>query len=60
MPEEEVNPIAVSINSIVGFTNPKTLKLVGKIGEGEVVVMVDPGALIISFPSWQLRNYKFQ
>lgn len=43
-PEKEVCPITVSMNSIVGFTNPKTLKLVGTIGKGEVVVMVDPGA----------------
>lgn len=37
-------PTTLSINSIVGLTNPKTLKLVGQIGGGEVVVMVDPGA----------------
>lgn len=44
LPETEVSPITVSMNSIVGLTNPKTLKLVGTIGDGEVVVMVDPGA----------------
>lgn len=32
------------INSIVGITNPKTMKLLGRIGDGEVVLMVDPGA----------------
>lgn len=42
--EEEEIPATVSINSIVGLTNPKTMKLIGKIGKREVVVMVDPGA----------------
>ncbi|XP_056699529.1 uncharacterized protein [Spinacia oleracea] len=41
--EAEV-PTTLSINSIVGITNPKTLKLVGYIGDGEVIVMVDSGA----------------
>ncbi|XP_056686977.1 uncharacterized protein [Spinacia oleracea] len=44
MPPEEESPAVLSINSIVGFTNPKTLKMVGLINDNEVVVMVDPGA----------------
>lgn len=34
----------VSLNSVVGLTSPKTMKLIGKIGDQEVIVMVDPGA----------------
>lgn len=44
MPEQTEIPTTVSMNSIVGITNPKTLKLVERIQGGEVVVMVDPGA----------------
>ena len=41
---EEVGPIGISLNSIVGITNPKTMKLLGKIGLNELIVMIDPGA----------------
>lgn len=34
----------VSLNSVIGLSNPKTMKLRGLIGSHEVVVMVDPGA----------------
>lgn len=34
----------VSLNSVIGLTSPKTMKLMGKIGERKVVVMIDPGA----------------
>lgn len=44
MLEEEETPMTVSINSIVGLTNLQTLKLLGHIGEGEVIVMIDSGA----------------
>lgn len=44
IPEEEEIPTTVSMNSIVGLSNPRTMKLIGTIGGGEVVVMVDPGA----------------
>lgn len=40
---EEVNT-EVSLNSVIGLSNPKTMKLRGLIGNSEVVVMVDPGA----------------
>lgn len=40
----ETSAAEVSLNSMVGLTTPKTMKLVGKIGEQEVIVMVDPGA----------------
>lgn len=34
----------VSLNSVVGLTSPKTMKMAGKIGDQEVIVMIDPGA----------------
>ena len=42
--EEEADPIGISLNSIVGTTNPKTLKLLGRIGTNDLIVMIDPGA----------------
>lgn len=42
-PVEEM-PVKVSLNSIIGLTNPKTMKLKGLIGHEEVVVLIDPGA----------------
>lgn len=47
--ESLLSPIAevhseISLNSVVGLSNPKTMKLKGLIGEKEVVVMIDPGA----------------
>ncbi|XP_074346704.1 uncharacterized protein LOC141685510 [Apium graveolens] len=42
-PTEEVTT-EVSLNSVIGLTNPKTMKLKGSIGEYEVVVLIDPGA----------------
>ena len=43
-PEEFPPPLEVSLNSVVGITNPKTMKLRGVINGAQVVVMVDPGA----------------
>lgn len=41
----ELNQVVeVSLNSVVGLTTPKTMKLKGLIGEQEVVVLIDPGA----------------
>lgn len=34
----------VSLNSVIGLSNPKTMKLKGLIEGNEVVVMIDPGA----------------
>lgn len=34
----------ISLNSVMGLTSPRTMKLMGKIGNQKVVVMVDPGA----------------
>ncbi|XP_056686201.1 uncharacterized protein [Spinacia oleracea] len=34
----------ISLNSVVGLANPKTIKMVGTIHEQEVVVMIDLGA----------------
>lgn len=42
--EEELVPTEVSLCSVVGLTNPKTMKLVGEIGGKQVIVMIDPGA----------------
>ena len=40
---EELQP-EISFNSVMGFTSPRTLKLLGYIMGKEVVVMIDPGA----------------
>lgn len=40
---EEIT-IEVSLNSVIGLSNPKTMKLQGLVGDYEVVVMIDPGA----------------
>lgn len=42
-PTEEI-PTKVSLNSVIGLSSPKTMKLLGKIGNREVIVMIDPGA----------------
>lgn len=34
----------VSLNSMIEFSNPKTMKLKGVVKGHEVVVMIDPGA----------------
>ncbi|KAA0060520.1 snRNA-activating protein complex subunit 4 [Cucumis melo var. makuwa] len=36
--------IELSINSVVGLTNPGTMKVKGRIGEEEVVILIDCGA----------------
>ena len=35
--------VKVSLNSVVGLTNPKTMKLKGLIGNQEVVALTNPG-----------------
>lgn len=37
-------PAQVSLNSVVGLSSPKTMKLKGVIHNQEVLVMIDPGA----------------
>lgn len=39
----EIQP-EISLNSVMGLTSPKTMKMFGTVGGQEVVVMVDPGA----------------
>lgn len=36
--------VDISLSSVVGLTNPKTMKLRGKIQGEEVILLVDPGA----------------
>lgn len=40
---EEVT-LEISLNSVVGLSGPKTMKMLGTLGGNEVVVMVDSGA----------------
>ncbi|KAL8100957.1 hypothetical protein AgCh_033000 [Apium graveolens] len=40
----EETPTEVSLNSVIGISNPKIMKLRGLIGDAEVVIMIDPGA----------------
>lgn len=42
-PTEEILT-EVSLNSVVGISNPKTMKLKGLIGHREVIVMIDPNS----------------
>ena len=40
--EEEV--VELSVNSVVGFTSPRTMKLKGRLRGDEVIVLIDSGA----------------
>ncbi|XP_074377189.1 uncharacterized protein LOC141718709 [Apium graveolens] len=40
---EEIRP-EISLNSVIGITSPKTMKLKGTIDNKQVVVMIEPGA----------------
>lgn len=42
--EEVVEQPEISLNSVLGINNPKTLKLRGQVNGQEVVLMIDPGA----------------
>lgn len=42
--DEDAGEINISLNSVVGITNPKIMKLLGKVGAHELIVMIDPGA----------------
>lgn len=45
--------IELSINSVVGLTNPRTMKVKEKIGEEEIVILVDCGVpTTLSLRSW--------
>ena len=41
---EAIPLVEISLNSVVGLTNPKTLRVRGCVGEQHVVVLIDPGA----------------
>lgn len=40
--ETDVRPMGISLNSVVGIDNPRTMKLEGRIGDDKVVVMINP------------------
>lgn len=45
IPPQEITTLSgICLNSVMGLTNPKSLKLKGTIAESEVVVLIDPGA----------------
>ena len=41
---EEDNDSIISLNSVVGITNPKTMKMLGRIGTEDLIVIIDSGA----------------
>ena len=41
--DEEIDTI-ISLNSLVGITNPKTMKMLGSVGKEELIPMIDLGA----------------
>ena len=41
---EEENDSIISLNSFIGITNPKTMKMLGRIGTEDLIVMIDPEA----------------
>ena len=42
--DEEAEVINISLNSVVSITNPKTMKILDKVGKHELIVMIDPRA----------------
>lgn len=40
---EEEDNLIISLNSVVGITDSKTMKMIGRIGTGDLIVMMDPG-----------------
>lgn len=42
--EDEPITAGISLSSVVGIDNPRTMKLQGRIGGNKVIVMIDPGA----------------
>lgn len=42
--ENETTTAGISLSSVVGIDNPRTMKLEGKIDGNKIVVMIDPGA----------------
>lgn len=42
--ENETTTAGISLSSVVGIDNPRTMKLEGMIGGHKVIVMIDPGA----------------
>ncbi|GKA78600.1 putative mitochondrial protein [Tanacetum coccineum] len=39
-----LDSVEVSLNSVMGFTTPRTMKIQGKLGDRDVVVLIDCGA----------------
>ncbi|GKC58538.1 ty3-gypsy retrotransposon protein, partial [Tanacetum coccineum] len=50
---EHLDSVEVSLNSVIGLTSPRTMKIRGTVGETEVVVLIDCGATH-NFVSWHL------
>ncbi|GJS50286.1 putative mitochondrial protein [Tanacetum coccineum] len=50
---EHLDSVKVSLNSVIGLTSPRTMKISGYVREMEVVVLIDCGATH-SFVSWHL------
>lgn len=44
IPEEVQGKVQVHLNSVIGITNPRTMKLEGKIENQRVVILIDSGA----------------
>lgn len=44
-PKEESTSTEVSLNLVVGLTNPKMMKMIGRIEGQKVIVMIYPGAM---------------
>lgn len=42
--DQELEEMALPMNSIVGFTGNKTMKLKGNIKDEEVLILIDSGA----------------
>ena len=42
--QEKIEPMGISLNSVVGITNQKTMKMLGTVNSMELIVMIDPEA----------------
>lgn len=56
--KKEVAPIELSMNSIVGITRNNTMKVKGKLGGMDMIILIDSGASenFVSFDAFQCLN----